>query len=112
MNGISLLEHDFLNFLHFWNSLQKCDVYGSVSHLVSLLYLRCEIAHLNYLKAISRRFTLLRVADILPPYVITENLRKMNFVLSNYWWLFWHSKYKKITINIDRKKLYHDNLIL
>ena len=21
MNGISLLEHDFLNFLHFWNSL-------------------------------------------------------------------------------------------
>ena len=23
MNGISLVEHDFLNFLHFWNSLTE-----------------------------------------------------------------------------------------
>ena len=28
MNGISLVEHDFLNFLHFWNSLGVVEEIG------------------------------------------------------------------------------------
>ena len=33
MNGISPLEHDFLNFLHFWNSLGKVKLIANLCHI-------------------------------------------------------------------------------
>ena len=42
MNGISLQEHDFLNFLHFWNRLESSKACQKPSLHKELIQWKCN----------------------------------------------------------------------
>ena len=49
MNGISLVEHDFLNFLHFWNSLAMVPE-GHIVSMYSIYSVFCRFKLIFKLK--------------------------------------------------------------